>query len=92
MAKGNAEKEVPVEELPVERARTGASVRRLVNSAVRLSLGIAALPVNILPEKSRGHMKSAGRNLHLAGRDATKGVAALLHFVADNLEDVAAPK
>jgi len=71
-ARAAAEKE------PRRRKEQGRLIRGLRDAAVSLAM----IPVNLLPEESRGHVQAAGRELAL-------GVAAAVRAVADGLEKMA---
>lgn len=55
------------------------ATRRFIGSLFQAGVSVAAIPVNMLPEEPRGHIQAAGREL-------TRGLAALTRGLADSLE------
>src|SRR5438874_10853910 len=55
---------------------------RFIRSMLRTGISLALLPVNRLPRKPQQHFQSAGREF-------TRGLATLIHELADGLEEMA---
>jgi len=66
----------------VEREEPQRPLRRLIGSLIEAGVSLATIPVNMLPEEPRDHMRAAGREF-------TRGMAALTHEIADGLERAA---
>lgn len=82
MAAAREQVKIKVENEPSDGRTLEASTRRFLRSALRAGLSVAALPVNLLPQATRQHVTSAGREL-------TQGAASLVRAVADTLDEIA---
>src|SRR5256885_2824783 len=58
------------------------ATRRLITSVIRTGVSVALFPVNGLPRKPQQHF-------YAAGREFTRGLAALVHGFVDGLEEMA---
>ena len=67
---------------PAEGEETQPSTRRFIRSLLQAGVILATNPVNMLPQESRGHVQAAGREF-------TRGLAALTGELADSLEKLA---
>src|SRR3989475_7907545 len=65
-----------------EREELQQATRRFIRSVFRNGASLALLPVNRLPRKPRQHF-------HAAGREFAHGWAALIHGLADGIEEMA---
>ena len=64
-----------------EREELQQATRRFIRSVFRNGVSLALLPVNRLPRKPRQHF-------HAAGREFAHGWAALIHGLADGIEEI----
>ena len=64
-----------------EREELQQATRRFIRSVFRNGASLALLPVNRLPRKPRQHF-------HAAGREFAHGWAALIHGLADGIEEI----
>jgi hypothetical protein len=64
-----------------EREELRQATRRFMRSVFRNGVSLAFLPVNRLPRKPRQHF-------HAAGREFAHGWAALIHGLADGIEEI----
>ena len=65
-----------------ERGELQQATQRFVRSLFRAGVSVAFLPVNRLPAKPKHHFRTAGREL-------TRGLAALVREFADGIEQIA---
>ncbi len=68
-------------ELHAERDELAQATEQFVRSLFRAGVELALLPVNMLPPEPRQHFKAAGREF-------TRGLATLVHELADDFEKV----
>ena len=65
-----------------EREELQQATRRFIRGVFRTGVSLALLPVNRLPPKPQQHF-------HAAGREFAHGWAALIHGLADGIEEMA---
>ena len=65
-----------------ERKELQQATRHFIRSMFRTGVSVALLPVNRLPRKPQQHFQAAGREF-------TRGLATLIHELADGLEEMA---
>jgi len=68
--------------MDAEREELQQATRRFIRSAFRTGVSLALLPVKRLPRKPQQHF-------YTAGREFTHGLAALVHELANDLEELA---
>ena len=79
MTNSKDKQEAPQRRLDAEREELEQAAERFMRSMLRTGVSLALLPVNRLPLKPRQHFQSAGREF-------TRGLATLVHELADGLE------
>jgi hypothetical protein len=65
-----------------EREELQQATQRFIRSMFRAGVSLALLPIHRLPPKPQQHF-------HAAGREFTHGWAALIHGLADGIEEMA---
>ena len=68
--------------MDAERKELQQATRHFIRSMFRTGVSVALLPVNRLPRKPQQHFQAAGREF-------TRGLATLIHELADGLEEMA---
>lgn len=68
--------------IDAERKELQQATRHFIRSMFRTGVSVALLPVNRLPRKPQQHFQAAGREF-------TRGLATLIHELADGLEEMA---
>ena len=68
--------------IDAERKELQQATRHFIRSLFRTGVSVALLPVNRLPRKPQQHFQAAGREF-------TRGLATLIHELADGLEEMA---
>ena len=79
MINSKDKQERPGRRMDAEREELQQATGRFIRSMLRTGISLALLPVNRLPRKPRQHFQSAGREF-------TRGLATLVHELADGLE------
>ena len=82
MINGRQKQEGPRRTLDAEREELQQATKRFIRSVFRTGVRVALLPLNSLPRTSQQHF-------HAAGRELTHGLAALVHGLADGIEELA---
>ena len=81
MTNSKDKQEAPQRRLDAEREELEQAAERFMRSMLRTGVSLALLPVNRLPRKPRQHF-------HAAGREFAHGWAALIHGLADGIEEI----
>jgi hypothetical protein len=82
MTNDQNKRKVQSRKAPAEREEPQQPIRRFISSLIQAGVSLATIPVNMLPEEPRGHIQAAGREL-------TRGLAALTRELAESLEKAA---
>lgn len=82
MINGREKQEGPRRTMDAEREELQQATKRFIRSVFRTGVSLAFLPVNRLPLKPQQHF-------HAAGREFTRGLATLVHELADGIEEMA---
>jgi hypothetical protein len=82
MINGREKQEGPRRTMDTEREELQQATKRFIRSVFRTGVSLAFLPINRLPPKPQQHF-------HAAGREFTHGWAALVHGLADGIEEMA---
>ena len=82
MINGNDKQEEHRRSMDDERKELQQATRHFIRSMFRTGVSVALLPVNRLPRKPQQHFQAAGREF-------TRGLATLIHELADGLEEMA---
>ena len=82
MINGREKQERPGRNMDAEREELQQATKRFIRSMFRTGVSVALLPVNRLPRKPQQHFQAAGREF-------TRGLATLIHELADGLEEMA---
>ncbi len=82
MINGKDNQEGHKRSIDAERKELQQATRHFIRSMFRTGVSVALLPVNRLPRKPQQHFQAAGREF-------TRGLATLIHELADGLEEMA---
>ena len=82
MINGRQKQEGPRRTLDAEREELQQATKRFIRSVFRTGVSVAFLPINSLPRKPQQHF-------HAAGREFTRGLATLVHELANGIEEMA---
>ena len=82
MTNSNDKPEGPGRSMDAERKELQQATQHLIRSMFRTGVRLALLPINRLPPKPQQHFQAAGREF-------TRGLATLIHELADGLEEMA---
>ena len=82
MINGREKQEGPRRTMDAEREELQRATKRFIRSVFRTGISVAFLPVNRLPRKPQQHF-------HAAGREFTRGLATLVHELANGIEAMA---
>jgi len=82
MINGNDKQEEHRRSIDAERKELQQAAQHFIRSMFRTGVSVALLPVNRLPRKPQQHFQAAGREF-------TRGLATLIHELADGLEEMA---
>ncbi len=82
MINGNDKQEEHRRSIDAERKELQQAAQHFIRSMFRTGVSVALLPVNRLPRKPQQHFQAAGREF-------TRGLATLIHELADGLEGMA---
>ena len=82
MINGKDKQEGHRRSMDAERKELQQATRHFIRGMFRTGVSVALLPVNRLPRKPQQHFQAAGREF-------TRGLATLIHEIADGLEGMA---
>ena len=82
MINGREKQEEPRRTMDAEREELQQATKHFIRSVFRTGVRVAFLPINKLPRKPQQHF-------HAAGREFTHGLTALIHGLADGIEEMA---